>query len=90
MLEVVSSLSNTLRLFERSSNSSWHIFMVADDEDKMSELTWASNRPTSMWPPKVAVALSEGAFEAALTSSEQQYLRVYTEKTPAGCIHKLN
>lgn len=90
VLEVVSSIDNTLRLFERAANCSWHIFMVADDEEKMSELTWASNRPTSMWPPKVAVALSEGAFEAALTRSEQEYLRVYMDTTPAGCIHKLN
>eukprot|EP00974_Lingulodinium_polyedra_P003952 371600-Lingulodinium_polyedra.AAC.1 len=38
ILEVVSSLSNVLRLFERSGTCSWHVFMIADDEEKLAEL----------------------------------------------------
>eukprot|EP00959_Pyramimonas_sp_CCMP1952_P364532 7633657-Pyramimonas_sp.AAC.2 len=86
------TLDNVIALVVKPRVCTWHVFMVATDEDVESELRWSASRPASQWStlrepmgPDYAVQL--GDHRAALTSEEESFLSQYeASNLPDDCV----
>ncbi|CAK0907379.1 unnamed protein product, partial [Prorocentrum cordatum] len=103
-ISVTSRLAPVISMFHRPIRSTWRVFMVAEKEELISELQWASNRPSSLWPESKDIAEEfqrdientdhAGVFlhfREALTATELKWLQRYEGMTHGtDYVHKLN